>query len=204
MKSLGRACFGLLVVSATFVFVACGDDDDSAPGGTAGTAGKGGHAGDTSGNGGAGNDAGPDLANECRVLGTLCHEADTGSGDAHECHELGHEGDGEACGKGFADCIGTCVEGSADKEPLCAALGELCHEVDDQDGPLHECHELGHVNDKDTCAKEFDHCATICLDARKQLEAGEGGAGGAGHDDGHTHEGGAGATAAAGGTGGSD
>lgn len=121
---------------------------------------------------------------QCEVLGELCHAADTGSGAAHECHELGHVADGDACIEGFAGCVEACVDGSAGQEPLCAALGELCHAVDDEDGPLHECHELGHVNDRAVCASEFDRCAELCLVAREGLEHGAGGAGGAGHGEG--------------------
>lgn len=126
---------------------------------------------------------------QCRVLGELCHEADTGSGPAHECHELGHVNDAAACVEGFSGCVETCVEGSAGEEPLCAALGELCHAVDDETGPLHECHELGHVNDAAVCAAEFDRCAELCLAAREELEHGHGagGAGGAGAGAGGAH-----------------
>jgi hypothetical protein len=178
MNSLGRACLGLWTVAAALAFAGCGDD--SSPGGSE----QGGQPGS------AGQSASVSVSQEaqCQVLGELCHEADSGSGDAHECHELGHVGDGAACAEGFAGCVKVCVEGSARQEPLCASLGELCHAVDDQDGPLHECHELGHVNDQAVCAGEFDRCAGLCLAAREALEHGGGGAGAGGS---HGHEGGA-------------
>jgi hypothetical protein len=129
-------------------------------------------------------------------LGELCHAADSGEGAAQECHELGHVADGDACALGFAGCVETCVDESAGEEPLCAALGELCHAVDDEDGPLHDCHELGHVNDSAVCAAEFDHCAEICLAAREELEQGAGGSG-AGGNHGHVEGGAAHAEAGA-------
>jgi hypothetical protein len=167
MKSIVRAGLGLIALSsAFFLFSGCsGDDDEANPGAGGGSA--------TSG-----------LA-ECEVIGELCHESDTGSGPAHECHEQAHHGNGAECLESFAGCISTCVadegEGS-EKDPRCAALGELCHPVDDDDGPLHECHELGHVNDAEACAAAFDDCATRCVAAREALEAAgaEGGAAGVG------------------------
>jgi hypothetical protein len=175
MTSFARACVGLLALGSALAFAGCGDDDDASPGG-GGSAAQGGAGPD---HGGESSVGAADGVAECQVIGELCHEADTGAGAAHECHELGHEGDGAACVAGFADCVETCVEGSAGKEPLCAALGELCHAVDDETGPLHECHELGHVNDQELCAAEFSHCATICLAAREELEHGAGTGGGA-------------------------
>jgi hypothetical protein len=182
MISLGRSCIGLLLVNSALAFAGCGDDDEGAPGPSA-------SAGAT-GQGGAGADPGAVASGEaqCKVLGELCHAADSGSGAASECHELGHVGDEAACVSGFAGCVETCVEFSAGQEPLCAALGELCHAVDDEDGPLSECHELGHVNDRAVCAAEFDHCAEICLAARQGLEPGAGGAG-AGGSHGHGESG---------------
>lgn len=190
MKSLGRASLALLVLSSVFAFAGCGDDDDGAPVGGAGT-----------GQGGSGAEV--DTVAQCKVLGELCHAADSGTGEAHECHELGHVGDGAACAEGFSACVNTCVEESDGKEPLCAALGELCHEVDDQTGPLHECHELGHVNDEAACAADFNHCASICLAAREALEQGEGGGGsGAGGEHSHAEAGASHGGASTGGAGG--
>jgi len=179
MKSSVRVCLSVLAVGSLFAFAGCGDDDD---GMKANEGGSSSHAG--SGSGGA-----SDAAIECRVIGELCHEADTGTGPGHDCHEVGHEGVAAACAKEFAGCIQTCVTepgaggaggaGSA-PDPRCAALGELCHEVGLQPGPLHDCHEVGHEGVAAACAAEFDSCATQCLAARELLEAGEGAGGGAG------------------------
>jgi hypothetical protein len=157
----------------------------SGSGGTSGHAGAA-HAGNASG-------GVADGAQTCQVIGELCHEADTGSGPGHECHELGHEGHAEACAAGFRDCIAICVQdddagaagagaggSAAGSDPYCAALGELCHPVDDSDGPLHECHEVGHIGNPAHCAAEFDRCAALCLAAREELETGVDGAGGDG------------------------
>lgn len=206
MKSSLRVGLGLIAVSSLFAFVACGDDDDSpTPAAHAGSGGEGatahggadGHAGD--GHGGAAS-----LALECKVLGTLCHEADTGSGMGHDCHEVGHEGHVDECAEQFDSCITFCTAeetgtGGAPAEPKdahCAALGELCHAVDDETGPLHECHELGHVGNAANCLAGFDECATLCLAAREALpphtEGGAGGVGAGGVSAGGASAGGAG------------
>lgn len=194
MKSSLRVGLGLIAVSSLFAFVACGDDDDSpSPSAHAGNGGGGegatAHGGD--GHSGEGHGGAAALALECKVIGTLCHEADTGSGTGHDCHELGHEGHVDECAEQFDACISFCTEdegtGGAPAEPKdahCAALGELCHAVDDETGPLHECHELGHVGNAAKCAEGFDECAALCLAAREALPptpaGGAGGAAGAG------------------------
>jgi hypothetical protein len=200
MKRVNQLGWLVLAGGALLAFPACGDDDDS----TGNTGGSPGHAGAANGGApdGAGG-AGSDGSIECQVVGLICHEADTGSGAAHDCHEVGHEGDGSACLAKFAGCINTCVAEAAPDLTLadarCAALGELCHPVDDKDGPLHACHVLG---ESGNCAEGFADCAQLCLTARKAVEAGEGGAGGgSGTEHGHDEGGAAGqggATAAAG------
>jgi hypothetical protein len=201
----------VLALLAPTGFVGCGDDDDSTSS-SGGSSSGGGQAG--AGLGGSASEG----ALECEVVGELCHEADLGSGPAHDCHELGHEGVAATCHAQFKTCIDTCVQDedgtpSSEQDPKCLALGELCHPVDDKDGPLHECHELGHEGDATACAAAFDDCATKCLAARELLpEPSEGGAGGvssvggassAGASAGGAAEGGvAGMTAGGGGAGG--
>jgi len=173
MKSSLRAGLSLALVGSLFAFAGCGDDDDS-----------------STSNAGSGNVGGAaDGALECQVLGELCHEADTGSGPAHDCHETGHIGNAATCVKDFSSCIHVCVTDADDlgaggaasaPDPRCIALGELCHEVDDKNGPLHTCHETGHIGDAAKCAATFDSCATQCLAARAALETGTGGAGATG------------------------
>ena len=97
-----RFSSSLLALASMFAFAGCGDDDDDNDmppiDGKAGQTHS--HGGEASGgHGGASVEAG---ASECRVIGELCHEADTGNGPAHDCHELGHEADGAACLDGFA------------------------------------------------------------------------------------------------------
>lgn len=168
MKSIWRASVLAVSLAAVASFTACGDDDDSSQEPAAGA------------DGGA-----SETPLDCSVLGELCHEADTGSGLAHDCHELGHDGVIATCAKQFDGCISACVTESdaSQQDPRCAALGELCHEVDDGDGPLHDCHELGHDGNAAACASGFEDCATRCLVARAALEAAAGGAGGAGPGD---------------------
>lgn len=192
MKSTVRLGLGLVVVSCLFAFAGCGDDDDAADPGSAGSAGQG---GETQAHGGA---AAAGL--ECKVIGELCHAADSGTGTAHECHETGHVGHADACAEAFDGCIAFCTRdddgaggggGGTAQDGHCAALGELCHEVDDVNGPLHACHELGHVNNSAKCAAGFDACATQCLAARELLEVGEGTGGAGGASSGGASQGGA-------------
>lgn len=190
-----------MAASSMLAFVGCDDDDTSNPG-AGGSAEQGGAAavhagapghGGADGHGGAGGHGAVghgDGAVICKVIGQLCHAADTGSGAAHDCHELGHVGNAEACVDAFDGCITLCTAddaggggaggGGAVPDAYCAALGELCHAVDDSDGPLHDCHEVGHVGNAAACAAEFDACATLCLAAREQLVEGAGGAGNGG------------------------
>jgi hypothetical protein len=47
----------------------------------------------------------------------------------------------------------------------CAELGTICHAVDDGDGPIHDCHTLGHDNDPEVCAENYTRCRELCLSA---------------------------------------
>jgi hypothetical protein len=161
MKSIVSGAFGSLVLVALLAVPGCSDDGHE-------------HDGDNH----------ADAALVCQVMGKLCHAADTGEGPANECHETGHVGDGDACEAAFAGCMDVCIEDESgggagagagggsgvEKDPYCAALGELCHAVDDEDGPTHECHELGHVNDAEVCSERFDECATLCLEKLDEAE----------------------------------
>ena len=204
MKSTVRLSLGLLTFSSFLAFTACGDDDDDVPQGGAGTGSEAGSPSSSHGgtgtvepghggseakggeaHGGGGHGDAPVL---CQVLGSLCHDADTGSGVGHDCHQVGHVGELEACEEEFAGCIGFCVEGatgeggagggaSADQDSKCAALGSLCHPI--ETGIGQECHEVGHEGDATACAERFDECAHFCLEERSKLpEHGAGGAGG--------------------------
>jgi hypothetical protein len=118
----------------------CGDNDNSGP-----------------------TTARPSAALQCEVMGSLCHDAEGAAGRA--CHERGHDGPPDRCAAEFPACIGECL-GDGRGDPFCRALGSYCHAVDDEDGPLHACHELGHDGDPRTCRTRFDDCAEQCLAAR--------------------------------------
>lgn len=85
-------------------------------------------------------------------------------------------------------------------EAMCRVLGALCHAVDDIDGPLAECHDLGHAGDPEVCAERFESCANQCLDAADGGH-GTGGGGGTGGSAGHAGAPGHGQGGAAGGHG---
>jgi hypothetical protein len=138
---------------------------------------------------------GPSSA-QCQALGSLCHEVDDGDGPLHDCHDVGHIGDPQACAEVFDDCITMCLEaaeghgaggsggaggehgGHGEGSDLCTFIGSFCHEVDDGDGPLHECHELGHDGDAETCQERAAECVTMCA-AAMEASGGAGGSGGA-------------------------
>lgn len=139
----------------------------------------------------------------CEVLGELCHAADTGSGSASDCHDVGHVGDAEECTAQFASCVASCTEtevggggagGASGVDAKCAALGSLCHAAGEIDPKAQDCHELGHEGNAAACADEFDACATLCLAVLDQVEEGAGGAATGG-----AAAGGAGGTGGAGG-----
>jgi hypothetical protein len=120
---------------------------------------------------------------ECDVIGELCHGADDGDGPIAACHDVGHAGDAEECAAQFDECVDLCLDasepGDDDEDPYCRALGELCHAADDGDGPIAECHEVGHSGDAHECADHFDDCAELCLGAEDDHE-GSGGTGAGG------------------------
>lgn len=207
MLLTARSCLALLALASSFVVVACDDDDDVSNGGDA--AGAGGEAAGGSGNGGNGGSSGHATASlQCEVLGELCHAADTGSGPASDCHDLGHVGDATVCAAEFDGCIATCTDkeiGPNANDAKCIALGSLCHPAGEVDAEAEACHALGHDGVAADCAEKFDECAALCLAVLETLE--HGGAGGAAHGGaGGAAHGGAGGAAhgGAGGAGGAD
>jgi large repetitive protein len=200
MNPTARACLGLITLSSFFAFAACSDDDDDGGGPNVagapseagapvqgGSGGSGSHAEGGAHEGGAAHGEG---SLECEVLGELCHAADTGSGPAHDCHDVGHVGHADDCTSQFASCVGVCTEtdvgaggaggAGSGADPKCTALGSLCHEAGEIDDDAQQCHQLGHEGNAAACADGFEACATLCLAVLKQVEAGAGGAGGAG------------------------
>jgi hypothetical protein len=179
----------------------------SSGGGSSGGASSGGattSGASSSGTGGAVNGAGGEQhgsgSAQCLALGMICHGVDDGDGPLAECHDIGHIGEPSACAEHFDDCITMCIEaaeghgeggaghggagGEAPHHPetsdLCTFLGSFCHEVDDGDGPLHECHELGHDGDAAECQERAAECVTMCA-AAMDGHGGAGGHGGADH-----------------------
>lgn len=69
------------------------------------------------------------VANICTMLGSLCHHYDTGSGPAHECHEVGHAGDLAACEAMAESCMTIC-SGDAGSHSHDEDAGEHAHDED--------------------------------------------------------------------------
>jgi hypothetical protein len=49
-----------------------------------------------------------DPTGSCREIARACHPHDTGSGIAHECHELGHDGNDALCAPRRDECLAAC------------------------------------------------------------------------------------------------
>jgi hypothetical protein len=106
MSSFRQSTLGLaLLVGAIAVAPGCADDPapDEATGGSSGSSSTKGGSGGDAGAGGAGTIA-------CMDLGQICHDADDGADTmGAECHDIGHEGDGEACLEAYDECIEYCM-----------------------------------------------------------------------------------------------
>jgi hypothetical protein len=47
---------------------------------------------------------------KCIELGNVCHAPDPGSGPIHECHQVGHAGNPDACEAQYDACLALCTE----------------------------------------------------------------------------------------------
>ncbi len=55
---------------------------------------------------------------------------------------------------------------SAVAYPSCRAITEACHYLDVGEGPIHDCHDLGHDSKSDApCAARKDECLKVCVPA---------------------------------------
>lgn len=61
----------------------------------------------------------PDPSGSCAVIASRCHKYDKVSAIGHDCHELGHAGNDDACFPKKAECLANCPEtdGSASHPP---------------------------------------------------------------------------------------
>lgn len=50
------------------------------------------------------------LEGDCKTISDACHHADEGEGEAHDCHELAHENDVDACSDQLDSCMAACDE----------------------------------------------------------------------------------------------
>jgi hypothetical protein len=79
--------FSLLAMTATLGLTACSDEDEEE------------HE----------EDSHEPTSPSCVDLTEMCHEADTGSGPAHDCHEIAHADDEDACAAALVDCMSVCT-----------------------------------------------------------------------------------------------
>lgn len=77
----------------------------------------------TDAGGGTGGASGTDIDPRCAALGELCHVADTGEGQAHDCHEIGHEGNAAACADAFDACATFCLQAREELESGAGGAG---------------------------------------------------------------------------------
>lgn len=66
---------------------------------------------------------------------------------------------------GGDDDVDAAADSDAEGLRQCCILGEVCHEVDDRDGPLSACHDVGHQNDPTACRAAFERCIAQCVEA---------------------------------------
>ena len=69
----------------------------------------------------------------CAELGTYCHAFDRGTGDrGDQCHDVGHQGDPEACLEIYDECMEFCQADDEDAGP--DHDEDAGHEHEDEDG----------------------------------------------------------------------
>jgi hypothetical protein len=108
------------------------------------------------------------------VVGSLFAFAGCGDDD-----DSGTDGGGGTTAHGGSAAGGDDhATGGASGDAKCEEIAELCHEVDDGNGPLHDCHVMAEAGNTETCLASYDDCFTRCTAAHEALE-GAGGAGGA-------------------------
>ncbi len=78
----------LVLCGSAGVTVACGDDADADDG----------HS--------------QDEPQVCKDISSVCHDLDTGSGTAHDCHEQAHDGDAAVCEMIRDECLAFCAGGT--------------------------------------------------------------------------------------------
>lgn len=84
--------FMLVLCSATAVTVACGKDSEE------------------------GDDHSGPAPQSCKDISDVCHDLDSGSGMAHDCHETSHENDEAACDAVHDECIAFCTGAATGSE----------------------------------------------------------------------------------------
>jgi len=77
-------------------------------------------------------------------------------------------------GLALGACIPACSSGEPPSKgrenghsspfPACDAIIKRCHELDVGEGPIHDCHDLGHDAESDAeCVPKRDECLRICV-----------------------------------------
>jgi hypothetical protein len=52
--------------------------------------------------------SGKDVEGSCERIAEACHDKDTGSGPAHECHEFSESSTDDQCAEKEDDCLASC------------------------------------------------------------------------------------------------
>jgi hypothetical protein len=128
LRHQGRAVGAAVVIIFVMAIVAaCKSDDDAPP---------------------------PDPSGSCAALASRCHKYDKISKIGHDCHELGHAGDDNACFPKKAECLANCPETD----------GSTTHPTDDGGTPPYptdsgsDAVSLGDGGDGNPCEA---HCACL-------------------------------------------
>jgi len=123
-----------LVLSASAaVTVACGDDK------------------------GAGEEHSDTEPQVCKDISSVCHDADSGSGMAHECHEQAHAGDAAVCEMISDECIAFCTGGTGTETGTTTSMTSMTSTTVGESGSESSTEDEGTTQAHDESTSGGDH-----------------------------------------------
>jgi hypothetical protein len=117
-----------------------------------------------------------DPTGTCRAIAGACHRYDKGGGFPHECHEIGHAGDDNACAPKKDACLAACPPLPDAGNPADAGSGEVDADTDAADAqPVDVCVAYCDCMGT-TCSSQTGYpyaAADSCMTACHQFDPGE-------------------------------